>query len=61
MRHATEADAADAECAHVATGASAQLAAVFVARRQLSGGVLAQGFGDFRFFCHFSLRLLNGL
>jgi len=60
MGHTTEADAADAERTHVTTRATAQLAAILVARRQLSGGVLAHGFGDFRFFSHCSLRLLNG-
>jgi len=60
MCHTAKADAADAKRAHKATRASAQLAAVLVARRQLGCRILAHGFGDFRFFCHCSFRLLNG-
>ncbi len=47
MRHATEADAADAERAHETARATAQFAAVHVARRQVLGCVLSQCFGDF--------------
>ena len=47
MRHATEADAADAERAHETARATAQFTAIHVARCQVFGDILSQGFGDF--------------
>ena len=52
MRHAAKADAADAERAHIATRATAQLATVLLARLEHGVRVLALGFYDFSFFSH---------
>jgi len=61
MRHAAKADAADAERAHETAWASAQTAAIHVARRQVFGHVLAECLSDFGFFSHFRLRLCDVL
>ena len=46
MRHTTEANAADAESAHIAARTSAQIAAVLHTRLEYDVGVLALGFCD---------------
>jgi hypothetical protein len=54
MAHATKTDAADAETAHISTGATAQIAAVFLTRRELCAGrVLTLGFCDFACLRHY--------
>lgn len=52
MRHAAKTDAADAESAHIATRAPAQLTAVLLARLEHGFRVLALGLDDFSFFSH---------
>ena len=53
MRHATKADAANAELTHIAARTTAQLAAIFVARGQRLGRILALGFSNFACFSHY--------